>query len=192
MVCHGGFFLDESTRRSWYDSELILRESGVREGSVFVDVGCGDGFFSLLAAEIVKDSGRVYAVDADAEAIKRLQNSVAKRRFRNITVRVALAEETVFLEGRADFVFYSMVLHDFNNPSKVLRNAKLMLKPYGKLLDLDWKKIKMGFGPPLQIRFSEEQASELVRKTGFTVETVKEVGLYHYLMTAKPDAHFSE
>ena len=42
-----------------------------------------------------------------------------------------------------------MDLHDFNDPVKVLQNAKQMIKPNGQLIDLDWKKIEMPFGPPL-------------------------------------------
>ena len=53
MVCHGNFNLDEKTRRSWYDSEAILEAIGLVDGMTFVDVGCGSGFFSVLAAKIV-------------------------------------------------------------------------------------------------------------------------------------------
>jgi ubiquinone/menaquinone biosynthesis C-methylase UbiE len=186
MVCHGGFLLDEATRRSWYNPEQILKEAGVSEGAVFVDVGCGDGFFSLLVAKTVGETGEVYAVDTDGEAINRLKRSAAERGLRNIHTRVAAAEETVFCKGCADAVFYSMVLHDFNNPANVLQNAHTMLKPSGRLVDLDWKKLEMPFGPPLQIRFSEQKASELVKQAGFQVDIVKEAGRYHYLIVAKP------
>ncbi|MFH0897333.1 MAG: methyltransferase domain-containing protein [Candidatus Bathyarchaeota archaeon] len=38
-----------------------------------------------------------------------------------------------------DFVFFGIVLHDFKDPEKVLENAKKILKPYGRLVDLDWE-----------------------------------------------------
>ena len=83
-------------------------------------------------------------------------------------------------------VFYSMDLHDFHDPVKVLQNARQMVKSNGQLIDLDWKKIEMPFGPPVAIRFSEEKASDLIRSAGFTVTGVKNVGPYHYVVTAKP------
>jgi ubiquinone/menaquinone biosynthesis C-methylase UbiE len=183
MGCHGGFNLDETTRRSWYIPEVILQD--LRAGMVFIDIGCGDGFFSILAAKKVGENGKVYAVDTDASAIERLKQKAKTEGLRNITAKAGMAEETVFCNQCADFVFYSMDLHDFNEPTKVLQNAKKMIKPSGRVIDLDWKKIDMPFGPPVSIRFSEEQASGLMRSAGFTETEVSDAGPYHYVITAK-------
>ena len=184
MVCHGGFALDEATRRSWYNPEAILQD--LRSGMVFMDIGCGDGFFSILAAKKVGEKGKVYAVDIDASAIERFKHKAKAESLKNITAKVGAAEETVFCSKCADFVFYSMVLHDFADPTEVLQNAKQMLKSNGRLVDLDWKKQEMPFGPPVKIRFSEEQASNLIRNAGFQVDSVKDAGSYHYIVIAKP------
>jgi ubiquinone/menaquinone biosynthesis C-methylase UbiE len=152
---------------------------------VFVDVGCGNGFFSLLAAEIVGEKGQVFAVDIDAGAIEKLKSEAAIRGLFNIQAMIGPAEEVVFCEGCADIVFFSMVLHDFADPIQVLKNARSMVKQKGKMVNLDWKKMPMPFGPPERIRFSEEKASELVRQAGFTVDSVREVGPYHYIMVGK-------
>ena len=184
MGCHGGFSLDEATRRSWYNPDAILKE--LQAGMVFVDVGCGDGFFSILAAKKVGDSGKVYAVDIDASAIEKVKQKAKVEGLNNINARAGKAEDTVFCKSCADFIFYSMDLHDFSDSVKVLQNAKQMIKPIGQLLDLDWKKIEMPFGPPVSIRFSEEKASGLIESAGFTVTDVRDAGRYHYLITAKP------
>ena len=97
----------------------------------------------------------------------------------------AEAEETVFGDGCVDIVFYSIVLHDFHDPAKVLQNAKRMLKASGKVVDLDWKKKRMSFGPPEQIRFSEEKASRLIEAAGFKIQSVKDAGPYHYVVIAE-------
>jgi ubiquinone/menaquinone biosynthesis C-methylase UbiE len=186
MGCHGGFHLDENLRRTWYNPQAILKEAGLREGMTFVDVGCGDGFFSLLAARVVDETGMVYAVDTDAQAIQTLNRKATEQGIRNIQATAAQAEETVFCTGCADVVFYSMVLHDFHEPAKVLQNAKQMLKPAGTLADLDWKKKQMDFGPPFEIRFSERKAADLIKQVGMNVEAIREAGPHHYLITAKP------
>lgn len=184
MVCHGGFALDEATRRSWYTPEAILQD--LHLGMTFIDIGCGEGFFSILAAKKVGGKGKVYAVDSDASAIEKLNCKAKTEGLKNIIAKVGAAEETVFCSKCADFVFFSIVLHDFADPVKVLQNAKQMTKPTGRLVDLDWKKQAMPFGPPVKIRFSEEHASSLIEKAGFQIEGVKDVGSYHYVVTAKP------
>ena len=62
-----------------------------------------------------------------------------------------------------------------------------MLKPDGKLINLDWKKIATSLGPPVSIRFSEETASKMIEAAGFKVESVQDSGLYHYLIMARPN-----
>jgi ubiquinone/menaquinone biosynthesis C-methylase UbiE len=183
MGCHGGFSLDEATRRSWYNPELILKD--LHEGMVFADVGCGEGFFTLLAAKKVGDQGKVYAVDVDASAIERLKQKAKSEGLKNITAKVGEAEDTVFCRQCVDFVFFSMDLHDFRDPAKVLANARAMVKPSGCVVDLDWKKLQMPFGPPTAIRFSEEYASGLMRSAGLTVTNVGDAGPYHYVIFAK-------
>jgi ubiquinone/menaquinone biosynthesis C-methylase UbiE len=184
MVCHGGFSLDEATRRSWYNPESVL--GALKEGMTFADIGCGEGFFSILAAKKVGVKGKVYAVDVDPSGVEKLKNKAKPEDLTNITTQVGKAEDTVFCEGCVDIVFYSMDLHDFNDPAKVLQNAKRMLKPTGRLIDLDWKKMKMQFGPPEHIRFSEQHVSEMLKTAGLKVVDTKEAGPYHYVVTAKP------
>jgi ubiquinone/menaquinone biosynthesis C-methylase UbiE len=186
MVCHGGFSLDEATRRSWYNPEAILKAAGLRKGTVFVDVGCGEGFFTMLAAQTVGETGKVYAVDVDVSAIEKLKRKAAENGLKNVHAVAGKAEETIFCEKCADIVFYSMDLHDFNDPVKVLRNAKQMLKPSGLLVDLDWKKMDMPFGPPVEIRFNERHVQTLMEQAGLKVDSLKEAGRYHYIVSAKP------
>jgi ubiquinone/menaquinone biosynthesis C-methylase UbiE len=180
------YFGEEALRRKWHNPEITLKSIGLSAGMVFVDVGCGDGFFAIPAAQLVGEKGVVYAVDVDAFAIERLRDKAAEKGLKNVTARVGEAEETVFCEECADMVFYSRVLHDFRDPAKVLCNAKRMLKPAGTLVDLDWKKKLTVLGPPVRIRFSEEQAASLIKAAGFTIESVKAAGRNFYIVTAKP------
>jgi ubiquinone/menaquinone biosynthesis C-methylase UbiE len=178
------FYGDETERRKWQNPEEILTVIGLKAGLTFIDVGCGEGFFAIPAARIVGKKGRVYGLDIDDDAITELKKKAASQGLKNLDAIVSPAEDTVPCEACADIVFFGIVLHDFNVPAKVLANAKTMLKPSGRLVDLDWKKEPTGFGPPLQIRFSEEQASNLIREAGFKVEQTEQVGPFHYIIIA--------
>lgn len=175
---------EEALRRKWRKPETTLKAVGLRSGMVFMDIGCGDGFFTIPAARIVGEKGVVYAVDADAAVVEKLKDEAAEKALANITAKVGAAEETVFCIECADIVFCSRVLHDFKDPAKVLCNAKRMLKPAGKLVNLDWKKKPTMFGPPVCIRFSEEEAADLIKAAGFTIESVKSAGRNFYIVTA--------
>ncbi len=181
----GGYF--EKFRKRWQNPEAILGHIGLRSGFTLIDVGCGNGFFAIPAAHIVGENGAVYGLDIDSNAISILREIARKEGLRNLVLAVGRAEETILCEKCADIVFCANDLHDFENPNKVLANARKMIKPDGRLVDLDWKKKTMMMpGPPLQIRLNEEEASNLIKINGFEIETIEEAGPYHYIIMAKP------
>ena len=182
----GEYSHHELERRRWQNPEAILASIELESGFTFIDVGCGTGFFALPAAKIVGSKGKVYGIDIDADAIQRLKERALKEGLKNLNLWVGEAEESILCCACADIVFFGIVLHDFRDPVKVLMNAKEMLKPTGRLIDLDWKRESMHLGPPLKIRFSKEKAARLIEQAGFKTEAIKKSGSYHYLIVAKP------
>jgi ubiquinone/menaquinone biosynthesis C-methylase UbiE len=171
-------------RRKWQNPEAILREIGLKHSQTFVDVGCGDGFFAIPAARLVGKGGKVYGLDVNSEAIGHLVRKAEKEGLANLLLTVGRAEDLILCEACADFVFFGIVLHDFDDPFKVLINAKRMLKPTGCLVDVDWKKEPMEIGPPMVIRFSKQKAISLLKEAGFMIATVKKSETYHYMIIA--------
>jgi hypothetical protein len=63
----------------------------------------------------------VFAVDVDGSRVGLLWDKAAAAGLTNIVAVIARAEDTVFCEGCADMVLYSMDLHDFDDPRGCLR-----------------------------------------------------------------------
>lgn len=170
---HGqGFHYDEMTRRKILSPEEILSRVGLRDGMTFADIGCNDGFFTIPATRVV-GAAAVYAVDVDTKSIERLQEKARVSNLKNIHTLVQEAETTIFCKRCVDMIFFGTVMHDFQNPLKVLENAKEMLTLGGKVVNLDWKKIQTEMGPPIEIRLSEEDTKALVEHSGLkVVETI--------------------
>jgi len=177
----------DEERRKWQDPETILSQLGLAEGHVFIDVGCGNGFIAVPAARVVGEKGRVIGIDIDEESVSELAEKARGEGLGNLELIAGAAEDTVACEGCGDFVFFGIDLHDFHDQDAVLANARKMIKPSGVLVDLDWKKEEAPMGPPFSIRFSEEKASELIRKAGFAIESVAGSGRHHYVITARPE-----
>ncbi len=178
-------YIEDSERRKWQNPEQILCQIGLSSGHTFLDVGCGNGFFAIPAARLVGPTGRVYGLDAQGSAIEELKQKAAAEGLNNLKLITDKAEENAVCGSCADFVFFGIVLHDFDDPAQVLERAHGMLKPQGKLIDLDWKKIRMKLGPPFAKRFDEAKASAMIEKAGFTIESVQDSGQYHYIITAR-------
>jgi ubiquinone/menaquinone biosynthesis C-methylase UbiE len=182
---HGYKSWQESERRKSQDPEAILLKAGLKPGMSLVDIGCGQGYFAIPAAKIAGKSGRVYGIDIDGEGIEALNDRAFREGLENIKTFKGRAEDTLACEGCADLVFFGICLHDFQDPSRVLENAKRMFKPSGILVDLDWKKLHMEDGPPYDIRFSQDKASKLMRDAGFSIRSSEDLGPKYYLMVAR-------
>ena len=73
--------------------------SGLRTGDTFVDIGAGIGWFSVLAAEQVGTSGRIYAFEPDRANFEALQKTIEARSLGGIIscVRAAVSDRNSFL-----------------------------------------------------------------------------------------------
>ena len=69
-------------------TERLLRSAGIGRGMRVLDLGCGAGDVSMLAAELVGASGSVVGIDRSPEAI-----AVARRRARTAELRHVHFEE---------------------------------------------------------------------------------------------------
>ena len=178
------FPADDPERRLWQDPDRILSSIGLREGDVFVDIGCGEGFFALPAARRIGTAGRVFALDINSDAIARIREQAAEEGLSQVSAEIKEAEAAVVCEGCADIVFFGNDLHDFSDPGQVIRNARVMLKSTGRLVNLDWKPIPMDIGPPLEKRLSVAKAESLIESGGLKILSTQDAGPYHYLIQA--------
>ncbi|MDN7025002.1 class I SAM-dependent methyltransferase [Methanoculleus sp. FWC-SCC1] len=177
---------DDRERRTWQNPEAILIGIGLTLDRTFVDIGCGDGFFAIPAAKIVGPRGRAYGIDIDADALDRLRAKAHEEGLTNIFLHQGAAEEILLCKDCADVVFFGIDLHDFDDPARVLHNAREIIRDGGIVVDLDWKKEPQPLGPPLAKRFDADQAVALMECAGFRVVSVAESGIYHYLIVAEP------
>ena len=96
--------LNPRTGRNYLDGggeaevQAALQEH-LRVGMIFYDVGSNIGFFSLLAARLVGEQGRVVAFEADPEVAGRLREHVARNQFSWI----ATEEKAVWSERKSVF-----------------------------------------------------------------------------------------
>ena len=71
----------------YYQDDLceLIRQT-VRPGSCVIDVGANIGFITLTAAKAVGTAGRVFAVEASARLVERLEEVLTRNRIGNTTV----------------------------------------------------------------------------------------------------------
>lgn len=110
----------------------ILKEVGIQPGFHVLDYGCGPGSYIAPVAELVGESGRIYAVDLHPLAMQRVHRIASKKGFRNIeTIQTDCA--TGLPEGSIDVVLLYDIFHTLSEPEQVLKELHRVLKQKGIL-----------------------------------------------------------
>ena len=102
-------------------------------GERVVDVGCGAGIDSLIAATMVGPRGEGIGVDMTPALLDRARQSAERGGFANVTFHEGLAESLPVAEGWADVVISNGVLNLFPDKFAGLQEMARVLKPGGRL-----------------------------------------------------------
>jgi SAM-dependent methyltransferase len=105
----------------------------LREGECVVDVGCGAGIDSLIAARMVGPTGEVVGFDMTPAMLDRARGSAAARGYSNVSFHEGLAESLPVGDGWADVVISNGVLNLFPDKFAGLQEMARVLKPGGRL-----------------------------------------------------------
>ncbi len=171
------------------DAEEVLTKSGVKEGDIFLDAGCGDGYISLAASKFVGESGNIYAADIYEDSIESLKQEIQKQGINNISPLVAdITSRIPIANNEVDLCLMANVFHGFvenNELKESISEIVRVLKPDGIFALLEFKKIENSPGPSLSVRVEPDEALNLLKKYGFEQVNLEDVGKYHYLLLLK-------
>jgi ubiquinone/menaquinone biosynthesis C-methylase UbiE len=102
-------------------------------GQTVLDLGCGAGFDSLLAAQRVGTSGNVIAVDMTPEMITKAGNGVENLGLANIELLLGEIEALPLADASVHLVISNGVFNLCPDKPRVLSEVFRFLKPGGRL-----------------------------------------------------------
>ena len=102
-------------------------------GERVVDVGCGAGIDTLIAARMVGERGRVIGVDMTPAMLERARASARTMGATNVELRQGYAESLPVDDGWADVVISNGVLNLFPDKLGGLQQMARSLRPGGRL-----------------------------------------------------------
>lgn len=118
--------------------EKTLQYAGVKSGEHILDVGCGTGVLTRLAAEVVGPTGQVVGIDPGPKMIG-IARENAKTEGSRAEFRLAAIEGLPFEDSSFDCVLSSFMVHHLppDIKAKGLSEVFRVLKPGGHLLVVD-------------------------------------------------------
>ena len=110
-----------------------VRHAALRPGEAVVDLGCGAGIDTLLAARAVGAAGHVIGVDMTSEMVERARRNAAQAGLNNVEIREGLIEELPLPDSSVDAAVSNGVLNLSTRKSRVLAEAFRVLRPGGRI-----------------------------------------------------------
>ena len=105
----------------------------LRSGERVVDVGCGAGIDSLIAAKKVGPEGRVIGVDMTPSMLVKARRAAKEMGLANVEFKKGYGEALPVEDGWADVVISNGVLNLMPDKAAALEKMARVLKPNGRL-----------------------------------------------------------
>ena len=106
----------------------VMDALGIAPGKSAADIGAGSGWFTVRAAKRVTESGTVYAVDINPEAIAYINERVKKESLHNVKTILSKPDDPELPANSVDSVLLLKTYHEVANPVTLLRNLRVSLR----------------------------------------------------------------
>ena len=111
-------------------TEHALRLAGLRPGMRVLDIGCGPGDVSFLAARLVGPTGSVLGVDAAPEMIELARARAAEQGLPTVHF-IQAAIDAIDLDEPVDAIVGRLILMHLPDPAATLRQLSSFVRPGG-------------------------------------------------------------
>jgi ubiquinone/menaquinone biosynthesis C-methylase UbiE len=178
--------LADPARDAWQKPDAVIAALDLQPGQTACDIGAGPGYFTLRLAKAVGADGFVFAVDVEPKILEALRDRVGAARLANVAPVLAVPDDPLLPSGTCDVALIVDTYHHFPDRPAYLRRLTRVLKPGGRIVNIDYHKRPTPVGPPMDHRLSQEAFVQEARSAGLAVVEEKDLLPYQYFVVLRP------
>ena len=109
----------------------------INRGETVLDIGCGAGVDTFVAARMVGSQGKAVGIDMTREMLARARKNLQEISLQNVSFKEASAEALPFPDESFDVVISNGVFNLIPDKEKALKEVYRVLKPHGRMMIAD-------------------------------------------------------
>jgi ubiquinone/menaquinone biosynthesis C-methylase UbiE len=125
--------IDNPIRRKIQPPDATPARHGIEPGMTVLEVGPGNGTYTVATARRMGDSGKVVTIDIEPRMIERVTRRAQAEGIDNIEARVADVYDLPFEDGFFDAIYMIAVIGEIPEPDKAMREFHRVLSLSGTL-----------------------------------------------------------
>jgi ubiquinone/menaquinone biosynthesis C-methylase UbiE len=172
-------------RAAWQKPSSVIRALGLERGQTVADLGAGPGYFSMRLARTVGRTGHVYAVDPEPVILDVLRDRLRVARVPNVTPVLGRADDPLLPDACCDFALLVNAYHHLGDGPRFLRRVARLLKPKGRLVNIDFDARDTPVGPPVEHRIERERFLRDAARAGFRLAAEHRFLPYQYFLVLR-------
>jgi ubiquinone/menaquinone biosynthesis C-methylase UbiE len=178
--------LEDPDRARWQRPARLVRALGLRSGQTVAEIGAGSGYLVRRLARVVGPRGCVYAVDAESRMLPVLIERLARARITNVTPVLGRDHDPLLPARSCDLVLVVNTYHHFPGGPRYLRRLARLLRPGGRLVNVDFHRRETPVGPPLERRVARETFLRDAKRAGLRLVQEATFLPYQYCLVLRP------
>lgn len=143
--------------------DRVMDTLGITSGESVADIGAGSGWFTVRAAKRVGETGLVYAVDINPDAVRYIARRGTKEKLHNIKTILSKPDDPQLPPNSVDAVLLLKTYHEVAHPVELLQNLRPALRPGAKVgvIDRNGNGEDHGVGSDVIIREAQQAGYRL-------------------------------
>jgi ubiquinone/menaquinone biosynthesis C-methylase UbiE len=165
-------------RRHYRAPRATLSLLNIQPGARVLELGPGSGLFTIEAARLIGDQGRLFCVDLQMAMLRPLKQDIRTLGLDNVFLQAATAERLPLRDASVDLVLAIAVLPMVPDKRQALGELRRVLKP-GGVLAVSEELVEPEYVPALVTR-------SWCRRAGFTLTGQIRTTWWYMLLFRRP------